>query len=67
MLGTEHSRNLSFLEALWFSIQASKPIADLGLYPGTIFYWLAFAEGIIVPTQIALFLLAMRRRFRRGG
>jgi len=66
MLGTEHSRKLSFLEALWFSVQASKPIADLGLYPGTIFYWLAFAEGIIVPTQIALFLLAIRRRFRRG-
>jgi uncharacterized protein YjbI with pentapeptide repeats len=66
MLGASHLKLLTWWEAVWLSLQASKPLADLGLYPMTWLYWLAFAEGIIVPTQVGLFLLAVRRRFRRG-
>lgn len=65
-LGAGFSGKLSLWEAVWFSLQASKPLADLGLSPNTPVYWLIFAEGLIVPTQVALFLLAIRRRFRRG-
>jgi uncharacterized protein YjbI with pentapeptide repeats len=57
---------LSKSESLWLSLQASKPLADLGLSPTTFTYWLTLMEGFIVPTQLALFLLAIRRRFRRG-
>lgn len=66
MLGPDSLVTLSWWEAVWLSLQASKPTADLGLSPKTIVYWLVFAEGLVLPTQIALFLLAIRRRFRRG-
>lgn len=57
---------LSWWESVWLSMQASKPLADLGLSPKTILYWVVLAQGFIVPTQVGLFLLAIRRRFRRG-
>ena len=57
---------LSKSEALWLSLQATKPLADIGLSPKSVTYWLAFSEGLLLPTQLALFLLAVRRRFRRG-
>jgi|GEM_PF-2576930 hypothetical protein len=65
-LGTQNVVTLSWWESVWLSVQASKPLADLGLSPKTIVYWVVLAEGLIVPTQIGLFLLAIRRRFRRG-
>jgi uncharacterized protein YjbI with pentapeptide repeats len=66
MLGTPPLITLSWWESVWLSLQASKPLADLGLSPKTIPYWVVLAQGFIVPTQIGLFLLAIRRRFRRG-
>jgi uncharacterized protein YjbI with pentapeptide repeats len=65
-LSTQNLLTLSWWESVWLSVQASKPLADLGLSPKTIVYWIVLVEGLIVPTQIGLFLLAIRRRFRRG-
>lgn len=66
IFGAQNMITLSWWESVWMGLQGSKPLADLGLSPKTITYWIVLIEGFIVPTQVGLFLLAVRRRFRRG-
>jgi hypothetical protein len=59
-------KRLSLGQSIWMAIYAARPFNDLGLKPSSLPFWLAFAEGIVVPIQTALLLLAINRRFKRA-